>query len=843
MMGTGITLLIDNYDSFTWNVYQYLSELGADVRVFRNDEITVEECLALKPRNVVISPGPGRPDAAGVSEDVITAFAGKVPILGVCLGEQCMYEVYGGVVTYAGEIVHGKTSALIHDGRGVYEGVPQGIRVTRYHSLAGDRKTLPAVLEITSETESNVVMGIRHKDYVLEGVQFHPESIASEHGRRMLWNFLRWEGGSWKDLRIRNDLVKPLESILGRYEVEKIGGKSISEGATFIVPSGDAATAGVGVVHSLTRHLATPTAAGGSEAQVSLAAVGSGLQPQTTNGNFSAPSSSSSSPAKSGAPSILLKIHDQRLKDVSQAKSLPGRGFDFLKRSIAAGLSPPLIDFPARLLSVAKPVAIMAEVKRASPSKGDIDINAHAASQALAYARGGAAVISVLTEPKWFKGSLEDMREVRAALDQIENRPAVLRKDFIVDEYQILEARLYGADTILLIVAILDDATLARLYKFARLLSMEPMVEVNNAEEMKRALAIGSKVIGVNNRNLHNFSVDMATTSSLARMVPEDVILVALSGISGRQDVIPYMEAGAKAVLVGESLMRSKNKGQFIQHLLGADASTPPPAPESTASSKTLVKICGVNSVEAALVAADSGADLIGLIFAPSARQVDTAKASEIATAVAKWRAERGLDNERQSRATSNGSAESYHEYLRSFSVDISRTVQSSRRPLLVGVFSNHSHDFINRAVVKVGLDLVQLHGSEPATLAGFLTVPAFKAEHVGPGESPESVSARLSGGSDGPLSGFVLDTLVGNTMSQQGGSGESFDWTVARSIADSGLPLVLAGGLNPKNVSEAIRVAKPWAVDVSSGVEVDGQKGVKDLDKIRAFVKAAKSL
>ncbi|KAJ3045323.1 bifunctional tryptophan synthase trp1, partial [Rhizophlyctis rosea] len=177
------TLLIDNYDSFTWNVYQYLSELGAEVEVFRNDEVTLEQCIALNPRNVVISPGPGRPADAGVSNDVIRHFAGKVPILGVCLGEQCMYEVYGGTVTYAGEIVHGKTSPVKHDGRGVYEGVPQRIECTRYHSLAGDPATLPDVLEVTSWTDSGCVMGVRHKEFVMEGVQYHPESIASEYGK------------------------------------------------------------------------------------------------------------------------------------------------------------------------------------------------------------------------------------------------------------------------------------------------------------------------------------------------------------------------------------------------------------------------------------------------------------------------------------------------------------------------------------------------------------------------------------------------------------------------------------------------------------------------------------
>eukprot|EP00833_Pecoramyces_ruminatium_P002470 jgi/Orpsp1_1/1176502/evm.model.c7180000057855.1 len=170
------TLMIDNYDSFTYNIYQYLEQLGAHVVVYRNDKITIEDCIALNPRNIIISPGPGHPlNSSGISREVIETFAGKIPILGVCLGEQCMYVHYGGTVTYTGEIVHGKTSSITHDGKGLFKDIPQGIQVTRYHSLSGDPKTLPDCLEITSWTNSRKVMGIRHKKFVIEGVQFHPE--------------------------------------------------------------------------------------------------------------------------------------------------------------------------------------------------------------------------------------------------------------------------------------------------------------------------------------------------------------------------------------------------------------------------------------------------------------------------------------------------------------------------------------------------------------------------------------------------------------------------------------------------------------------------------------------
>ena len=192
------TLLIDNYDSFTYNLYQYLAELGADVVVFRNDQVTLEQCRALKPDHVVISPGPGDPDDAGISRDVIREFAGKVPVLGVCLGHQCIYDVYGGKVAGAGEIKHGKTSVIHHDGRGVYRDLPNDFHAVRYHSLAGTPTTLPPQLEITSTSETGVIMGVRHRELSVEGVQFHPESIATEYGKELLKNFLEEQGGTWQ---------------------------------------------------------------------------------------------------------------------------------------------------------------------------------------------------------------------------------------------------------------------------------------------------------------------------------------------------------------------------------------------------------------------------------------------------------------------------------------------------------------------------------------------------------------------------------------------------------------------------------------------------------------------
>lgn len=470
-MSTPRVLMIDNYDSFTWNVYQYLCLLGADVTVFRNDQITLQQCIDFNPSHLVVSPGPGHPRDAAISNDTIRYFAGKIPVFGVCLGEQCIYELYGGTVTYAGEIMHGKTSKITHDNQGVFKGIPQDVEVIRYHSLAGDPKTLPNDLVITSQTNLGVVMGVRHKTFAVEGVQFHPESIKSQHGLIMFQNFLNFKGGLWSD------------------NIQK--------------------------------------------------------------------------------PSILDKIIEQRKIDVEEAKKLIS--LTTLQEQVKH--APSLIDFEKRLRQFSNPMAIIGEIKRASPSKGDIDLKANAPEQAMSYYEGGVAAISVLTEPHWFKGTLHDLKGVRERLDHLGDlRPALLRKDFIIDLYQVYEARVYGADTVLLIVAALTPESLLELLNLSRQLGMEPLVEVNNQQEMTVAINAGAKIVGVNNRNLHTFHVAMETTTNLASMVPNHIILAALSGITSRQDVETFEKSGAKAVLVGEALMKSNDKHLFISQLLGKKA-------------------------------------------------------------------------------------------------------------------------------------------------------------------------------------------------------------------------------------------------------------------------------
>lgn len=183
-------LLIDNYDSFTWNLYQYFCELGADVQVKRNDELTLSQIDALQPQKIVISPGPSTPDDAGISLEVIRHYAGRLPILGVCLGHQAMAQAFGATIVRAAKVMHGKTSPIHHTGQGVFQGLTNPLTVTRYHSLVIDPATLPDGFEVTAWSETQEIMGIRHTTWDLEGVQFHPESILSEQGHQLLANFL-----------------------------------------------------------------------------------------------------------------------------------------------------------------------------------------------------------------------------------------------------------------------------------------------------------------------------------------------------------------------------------------------------------------------------------------------------------------------------------------------------------------------------------------------------------------------------------------------------------------------------------------------------------------------------
>ncbi|KAG1737867.1 N-anthranilate isomerase [Suillus paluster] len=749
------TLMIDNFDSFTWNLYQVLSLLGTQVTVIRNNALTPDQLPLLRINRLIVSPGPGHPKTdSGVSRDAIKYFAGKVPVLGVCMGLECIVDVYGGEIGYAGEIKHGKLSPITHDARSIFISLPQSILSTRYHSLSASLLSLPSCLMVTSATsDTGVIMGVRHRTYVVEAVQYHPESILSQEGEGLLRNFLELKGGTWEE----NPHAKVNDPEMPPFPYDALTDKSKS------ITTDD---------------------------------------------------------AKSSAPSILTKIAKKRTSEPSNAH-------------LSLHLAPPPISLSQRLLHARNGMALLAEIKRASPSAGAIAPHTSAPHTALSYALAGASAISVLTEPTYFHGHLEDMRAVRLAIDGLSSRPAVLRKDFVLSEYQIVEARLAGADSVLLIVAMLGKARTRELLEYSMTLGMEPLVEVNSPSELHIALDVGAKVIGVNNRNLHSFTVDMSTTSGVAEVLEQkgktgEVILCALSGIKGPAD----------AILVGESLMRAKDKGKFIRQLLDWDE----PVPKSPSSPS----IPHINpSYRPPLSTANAGADFLGLVFVPtSKRSVSVHLAREISLAVRNAYPLPDSDSDEGEDETSNLPLPWFTSHVRASYIP---SPMRKTRPLLVGVFQNQPLRYIQRVVRDVGLDIVQLHGLEPIEWARSIGVPVIRVGGVPPPSAPASVpEEKPENTSEGnevvetytaplpspdPLQtlstpGYHHFILLDTTSSAQssspsGGTGKTLDWALAARFVRKGevpvispdeepasafpLPLILAGGLNPLNVREAV--------------------------------------
>ncbi|KAG8459264.1 hypothetical protein KFE25_014109 [Diacronema lutheri] len=536
--------------------------------------------------------------------------------------------------------------------------------------------------------------------------------------------------------------------------------------------------------------------------------------------------------------SYLDKIVAQTRLDVAAAKAkIPEAE---LRRLIAARPLPaPLADALRR----GAPLAVLAEFKKASPSKGDIAPDLVAAEQALRYASAGCNVVSVLTEPHWFKGSLDDLASVRDALGAHGHWPsvAVLRKDFLIDEYQLLQARAYGADTALLIVAILTPNELARLIAAARDLGFEPLVEVNTPDEMDAALAAGALVIGVNNRNLHTFTVDMSTTTRLGRMMPPGCAaqLVSLSGVSKADDVAPALAGGATGVLVGEALMRAADPAKLIRELRGAGVAARGSDGDGAAAPRLghrpLVKVCGLKTADAALDAAEAGADLLGLIFAQgSKRKVSADDARAIVAAVKQRRGT--ADGELPPLPTTATTAAGVGAWFSAGAAWIEASIRALGRPLVVGVFQDQPAEEINATVAAAGLDVVQLHGHEPPALAAQLSVPCMRVLHVPAGADASVVLAQLPPLVGGPIA-LLLDTQVADA---RGGTGQTFDWSLAAKLGAAGVPCLVAGGLSASNVHEAIAASAPcWGVDASSGLESAGEK---DGAKVVAYVRSAKA-
>jgi indole-3-glycerol phosphate synthase/phosphoribosylanthranilate isomerase/anthranilate synthase/indole-3-glycerol phosphate synthase/phosphoribosylanthranilate isomerase len=496
------------------------------------------------------------------------------------------------------------------------------------------------------------------------------------------------------------------------------------------------------------------------------------------------------------AESILDRIVAATRADLAERKACVP--LEEMRGQAASALQPR--PFATALRPVAGGSArLIAEIKRASPSKGLITQMFDPLAQAKAYVRGGAAAISVLTEPHFFQGSLEHLRAVREAVAL-----PVLRKDFIFEPYQVYEARAAGADALLLIVALLEDATLRELLALTRKLGMEALVEAHDASEVRRAVAAGAGVIGVNSRDLRTFAVDTAIVQNLRPLVPRECVFVAESGIQSRLDATHARAWGADAILVGEALMRADDPEGMARELAAAGSGST--ATLFARSGQPFVKICGLATEEQARAVTHLGAAAFGLVFAPMApphRRVAVEQARRLVIAARE-------------------------------EADVNAA------PLAVGVFVNEALETIAEYAERVGLDAAQLSGDEPAEQCA--EVREQTGLHV-------LKSLRLRGNPEhGCMSLSAIDAIVeaGATLlldtpvpGSYGGSGETSDWNVARWIANR-WPVVLAGGLTPGNVANAIATVRPRGVDVSSGVETNK---AKDLAKIARFIAAARAV
>ena len=512
-------------------------------------------------------------------------------------------------------------------------------------------------------------------------------------------------------------------------------------------------------------------------------------------------------------------------------------------------------------------MALAGEFKRASPSKGDIAPNLKAGDQATLYAEAGAVTISVLTEEHWFKGSLADLTAARKqttawAAKANATRPAILRKDFCISKYMIAEAAASGADTILLIVAITPLTLLKEMIEYARSFGMEPLVEVHADIELDVALRAGAKVIGVNNRNLHTFQMDLATTDRTAEEMKKrgchfahgeasngekkpEYAICALSGMSSANDVDRYRQKGVGMCLIGESLMRAADPKAAIKSFCLNPADYAKYIAESTRTSAytagtKIIKVCGITNAEDALVACKSGANLIGVIFAPkSKRCVTDEQAKSVVDAVRAF----GERTDKLSFPPFALASENVSP-LQSLVRKARALEEVGRRPLVVGVFQNQSHEFIRERVEACGLDMVQLHGKEGMAAANISKcgVPALRVVDIetnpdGSGASASAVEKLLNDITTDPLA-ILLDTSIKGNK-EGGGTGVTFDWGIAEKLQNNGLPVIIAGGLKPTNVKDAVINARPWGIDVSSGVEAT--PGKKDHEAVDQFVKGAR--
>ena len=433
------------------------------------------------------------------------------------------------------------------------------------------------------------------------------------------------------------------------------------------------------------------------------------------------------------------------------------------------------------------------EVKKASPSKGIIAEHFPYLEIAKEYEIAGAAAISVLTEPDFFKGDKKYLQEIANTV-----KIPVLRKDFIIDEYQIYQAKVWGASAILLICACLDVPTLTKFRELADSLGLSSLVEAHDEAEVQMAIDCGARIIGVNNRNLKDFTVDVQNSVRLRNLVQDDVIFVSESGLETPEDIQVLRDNNIGVALMGETFMRSPNKVEKLAYLYGSTYYTPK------------VKMCGISKVETIPAVVDAKPDYMGLVFTPSKRQVTVDQAKTLVEELHKQYANRY-----------NRDAEQYSN----------QTLIHQESIKTVGVFVNETVESLLKIAKEVKLDVIQLHGDEDEsfiqTLKEQSNVEVWKAVQV---RSAADAEAWIDSSADM----LLFDAYH---KDERGGMGEVFDWS---SLDEFERPFMLAGGINSTNVARAIRTVRPYGIDLSSGIETEG---VKDDEKIKAFTNIVRTI
>ena len=446
------------------------------------------------------------------------------------------------------------------------------------------------------------------------------------------------------------------------------------------------------------------------------------------------------------------------------------------------------------------------EVKKASPSKGIIAEHFPYLDIAKEYEVAGAAAISVLTEPDFFKGDKKYLQEIASTV-----KIPVLRKDFIIDEYQIYQAKVWGASAILLICACLDVPTLTKFRELADSLGLSSLVEAHDEHEVQMAIDCGARIIGVNNRNLKDFTVDVQNSVRLRNLVEDDVIFVSESGLETPEDIQVLRDNNIGVALMGETFMRSPNKVEKLAYLYGPTYYTPK------------VKMCGISKVETIPAIVDAKPDYMGLVFAPSKREVTVEQAKTLVDELHKQY------------------EKTYGEITVPMNTDTAQDSQDNQEFVqgnsnfekikTVGVFVNETIENLLKIAEEVKLDVIQLHGDEDEsfiqTLKEQSNVEVWKAVQV---RSAADAEKWIDSSADM----LLFDAYH---KDERGGTGEVFDWS---SLDEFERPFMLAGGMDTTNVARAIRTVRPYGIDISSGIETEG---VKDDEKIKAFTNIVRTI